>query len=402
MATRKQATKSVGAKVRRNRKRRQVNKPPQSRNTGLGWTQMSGMQSLPKKRRSRRPGRTTRNAALAGKGSTRNSSSNRREWVISEDEYIGAVTVANQPNFNNVSYPVNPGQVTSFPWLSTVASRFEKYHFEFLEFYYKREVSEFATNGQVGKVMLSFDADASDAPPGTKTQIEATEPHRDGMPCENIRLVIPPKMFNKFNDGYFIRPAGLPGAADIKTYDIGNLNIATQGILNNVEIGELHVRYRVKLMIPVIENAGAPANNSVAQLIESPGISPATTVYADVPFNDTTAADGYINGLNVNLNGGSGQLILPAGNYLIDVTLKFVASGSATNFNLNTYKNDTLLLPAASQPELAFVAAQVTSGELSQTFYMSSNGTDYVAVQAMATYSTGTITISGNLRITAI
>jgi hypothetical protein len=153
-------------------------------------------QAKRQRKRQARNGRamTQRGDQLTGKGRTRNSTTNRTEMVIEEDEYIAEVTPSNEPNFANVAYSVNPGQVATFPWLSTIAKNFEKYEFEYLEFYYKREVSEYASNGQTGKVILSFETDASDAPPTTKTQIEATDPHEDAMPCENFSLKVPESM----------------------------------------------------------------------------------------------------------------------------------------------------------------------------------------------------------------
>jgi hypothetical protein len=202
--------------------------------------------------------------ALAGKGGTRNGTTNRRDFVIEEDEYIAEVTPANEPAFNVVQYPVNPGQVGTFPWLSTIAKNFEKYCFEKLEFYYKREVSEFATNGQTGKVIYSFDTDASDPPPFGKQEMEATDPHEDALPSENFRLPVPAKMLIPvMTDAHFVRPGALPAGADIKTYDVGALNVATQATAANTATGELHVRYRVRLMIPVLPPGGSQATGSL-------------------------------------------------------------------------------------------------------------------------------------------
>jgi hypothetical protein len=139
----------------------------------------------------------------------------RLRTVICEDEYIGEV--AGSTGFVATGYPVNPGQSATFPWLSKEAAQYEKYRFLGLEFYYKPEVSAFATNGQSGKVMLSFDSDASDPLPGTKQQVEDTSPHSDAMPYEECVLVIPQDLLRSFTDAFFVRPGGLPGGSDIKT-----------------------------------------------------------------------------------------------------------------------------------------------------------------------------------------
>jgi len=188
-----------------------------------------------------------------GLSGSRNYATTRRSQVIEEDEYIGEVN--GSVGFVCTQFPVNPGNATTFPWGNRIAQLYEEYDYEYLEFYIKREVSEFATNGQVGKVMLSFDFDASDAAPTTKQQVEDTIPHSDGMPCENIRLPVDPKCLRGSLQKHYVRPGAQPANTDLKMYDVGNLNVSTQGCTNTTVIGELHVRYRVRLSEPVLEPA---------------------------------------------------------------------------------------------------------------------------------------------------
>jgi hypothetical protein len=204
--------------------------------------------------RGRRYGFLGSSEQLTAKGVVRNRTTNSRDCVEEQDEYIADITVTNEPNFVNVAYPVNPGQAQTFPWLSRLAVNFEKYEFEFLEFYVKRLVSEYATAGQGGKVILSFDTDASDPAPISKQQMEDTDPHVDAMACQDQVLTLGPKHLHGRDDAWFVRSAGQPANTDIKTYDIGNLNVATSAITANVPVGELHVRYRVRLMTPILES----------------------------------------------------------------------------------------------------------------------------------------------------
>jgi hypothetical protein len=274
----------MSAKTRRQRKR-EYNATPQNQPQPKRQKPNPGEQTRQRKRTARNA-RAFADRALAGKGRTKNGTTNRANFVIEEDEYIAEVTPANEPAFNVVQYPVNPGQVGTFPWLSTIAKNFEKYCFEYLEFYYKREVSEFATNGQTGKVIYSFDTDASDPAPFGKQEMEATDPHEDALPSENFRLPIPPKMLVPvLTDAHFVRPGALPANADLKTYDVGTLNVATQATAANTATGELHVRYRVRLMIPILPPGGAQGASVVL-----PNIVPTTAA----PFGTSTVVTGAI------------------------------------------------------------------------------------------------------------
>jgi hypothetical protein len=269
----------MSAKTRRQRKR-EYNATPQNQPQPKRQKPNPGEQTRQRKRTARNA-RAFADRALAGKGRTKNGTTNRANFVIEEDEYIAEVTPANEPAFNVVQYPVNPGQVSMFPWLSTIAKNFEKYCFEYLEFYYKREVSEFATNGQTGKVIYSFDTDASDPAPFGKQEMEATDPHEDALPSENFRLPIPKKMLLPLlSDAHFVRPGALPANTDLKTYDVGTLNVATQATAANTATGELHVRYRVRLMIPVLPPGGSQGS---AILVQGGGSLAAATPFGSVP-----------------------------------------------------------------------------------------------------------------------
>jgi len=273
----------------------------------------------------------------------------------------------------------------------------KKYEFEFLEFYYKREVSEFATNGQVGKVMLSFDPDASDGPPSTKQNVEDSDPHVDGMPCENIILVVPPRMLKTLNDAHYVRPAGLPGGNDIKTFDVGNLFVSTQGIVNNVEIGELHVRYRVRLSIPVLPNSvAAPANNSVS-MFQSTSAQTFTTAVATTSLNATATT----NGLNVVNTAGS--MVPPIGNYLVTWEGTFVDSSSEAFAIVNDFKKNTVSTLISNNRFLSVTSLGANQAvSLSGTAFVSANGTDAFTHTITLTGAAGTLTGSTTVVWTAV
>jgi len=331
---------------------------------------------------------------LTGKGGTQNSTTNRNSTVIEEDEYIAAVTVAAQPAFNVVSYPVNIGLSATFPWGNSVAKNYQKYRFEYLEFYYKRAVSEFATAGTTGKVMLFFNPDASDGPPSNKQQIEDSMCHKDGMPCENIRLVVPKGMLQKLNDAYFIRAAGIPGNTDIKTYDIGSFHIATQGITANDEIGELHVRYKVKVLIPVIGGLQlAPVNTHMTVYADSSAQTYVTTVAARALLAGTAT-----NGLDVVNT--SGLLTLPVGTFLViwSVKIKDTAAETFTVSSVLRRGGTTGLEDVEFSGSV--MANYITT--LTNSCYVSSDGTQTIEIWNTMTGATGTLTGSSNITILSV
>jgi hypothetical protein len=180
--------------------------------------------------------------------------------------------------------------------------------------------------------MLSVDFDASDAPPSTKQQVLDSEPHVDGMPCtERISLKVDPSQL-RHQDGCYVRPGVQPTNTDIKTYDAGNFYISTYGNTNTSTIGELRVRYKVLVTVPVLEAAGTQSGQpgSFFEITsntsgEALGSSSGTLQNA---FPSTTTPVIIANGIGAVL-ASTGQVTVPAGSYLISTTVTYSDSSAS-------------------------------------------------------------------------
>jgi len=223
-----------------------------------GAAKSAQMVRIPNKIPSKRPvtvvvnekvrNRPLRDYFPTGKG---NSGPSRRVVRCVEDEYIGEVF--GSVSFSTTSYAFNPGLTTSFPRLSLEAALYEKYRVISAQPYYKPEVSGFATNGQSGKVMLSFNYNALAPLPVSKQQVEDTFPHADCMPYEDILLTLNPALLNADKSGKYVRTGAAPVGGDLKTYDGGQLFVSTYGNAATTVIGELRVRYIIELEIPLLQ-----------------------------------------------------------------------------------------------------------------------------------------------------
>jgi len=314
---------------------------------------------------------------------------------VEEDEYIA--DIAGSTAFATTAFPVNPGQVGTFPWLSKQAAQWEKYRWEYLEFYYKPEVSAFATQGQAGKIILSMDYDAADAPPSSKQQAEDTDPHTDAMPYEDLLLVLDPRQMFEMADSKYVRPGGLPGSTDIKTYDSGNLSVSTIGNTNTTLLGELHVRYAVIFEVPVLESSAGgsvPANNQVAWF-------QSTAPEAEVSGTPLTLALATAEANGLGAVNTAGSIVLPAGNYLVDYWVTSSAATAVTSSTINLEKNGAQIGTGA--PGLAIGAgATVTAVTIAGSAFVSLNGTDTLKLASTTAGTGGSVTALGSLRITAI
>jgi hypothetical protein len=326
-----------------------------------------------------------------------NRSRTFRTCVVENDEYIGEILGCNSTTVPIIqTFPVNPGQVATFPWLSEQAAQWEKYRFEYLSFYYKPEVSGFATEGQSGKVIMMVDYDASDPPPTTKQEMEDTDPHVDGMPYEDITLALDPYDMFTDSDAKFVRVAGLPGGSDIKTYDVGNVTVMTLNNGGTNAVGELHVRYKVSFRVPVLEatKSAAPANNSVTSLKDT-GFTNLTSAVAGV----APVAGVLTNGLAVVNT--AGQIVPPAGNYLVIWQTCGDSTAAVTAFTSILQKNGSDVYPSTFASIDIGAGASATELSMSNAAFISANGTDAITVLVTVT-STGSCQQASNILFLAV
>lgn len=158
-----------------------------------------------------------------------------REYLF---DLVGTTT-----SFHNRVLPINPG--LSFPWLSQLASLYESYLFNKLEF----EYCSSAATSFGGSIMLAIDFDAGDPAPLSKVDLMANVNAVRTAVWEGVAYQASNADLKKFGTQRFVRTGNLQANQDIKTYDVGNFNIATQGV-SNATLGEVYVSYDVTLHTP--------------------------------------------------------------------------------------------------------------------------------------------------------
>ncbi len=294
-----------------------------------------------KAKRANRGGRVQRARAPIG-GSTRGANSMQKQLIFPsaqtmEEEYVADVTLTSA-SFVNTQYAVNPGNSALFPYLAPIAAQFQKYRFLALEFVYRRIASEFATAGQTGDIILSFNPDASDPAPVNQAQVYDLQMRCNALPSESFALNnISIKELSQ-QDSYYVRPGAQPANTDIKTYDCGNLNVSTIGTAASGTPGKLFVRYRVLLHSPTLSQQAGGG------VIHFAGTAPTTANN----FVGATAASGSTPALTA-ITLGTNTITFPAGlggNYFISffvagstsaTAAALTAGAGATNLSMLTF-----------------------------------------------------------------
>jgi len=179
-----------------------------------------------------------------------------RGVTISHREYICDIFGPEAAGtFQNQTFGLNPALVQTFPWLSQVAANYEEYEFKQMIFTYNSTVTDFvANNGQVGTVIIATQYNANDAPFANKQEMMEYDAAVSGKVSGNVMAGVEcdPKQ-NSGSPGKYTRSGPVSPSEDVKTFDLGTLNVATSNTpqpFANQALGELWVSYTVELRKP--------------------------------------------------------------------------------------------------------------------------------------------------------
>lgn len=170
--------------------------------------------------------------------------------VICHREYLG--DISGTSSFNLAQYPINPGMSRTFPWLSSIAQNYQQYKIHGLIFEFRSLLTDFVTGGQPGVIVMATNYNADASSYTTKQEMENSEyavsvkPTRDlihGVECASNQTVL---------NQLYVRSGAPPTGQDLRLYDLGNYQIATQNNPVATSVGELWVSYCVEFFKPIL------------------------------------------------------------------------------------------------------------------------------------------------------
>lgn len=204
--------------------------------------------------------------------------SGNRATTISHTEYVADISSPGG-NFNAISFSINPGLDRTFPWLGQIAEGYESYLFKSLSFSY-RPICPTSTPGVVS---IGVDYDARDSSPASKVQLNSYEGTVSCSVWDRITHVCSAANLKKFGIQRYTRISVPPGQTDIKTYDVGNLFVATSNTPEgNTMCGEIWVTYTVDLFTPQLKSTAVVNLNRRAESLSTPSQASIITTAAGV------------------------------------------------------------------------------------------------------------------------
>lgn len=163
--------------------------------------------------------------------------------VMRRREFIRDIVGPGNSGYQIRSEIYNPGLEPLFPWLSSIAQNYEQY--EVLQTRFSFETTSPTTTP--GSVILAFDYDSYDTAPVDKAELMQISDNIRTAPWSRCDLNLRPADLK--NRGKLFTREGYANG-DLKTYDLGRLMVALQGVDTEATIGELWIEYTIRLWKP--------------------------------------------------------------------------------------------------------------------------------------------------------
>jgi len=212
--------------------------------------------------------------------------------TIRHKEFVTQVT--GSTNFEvQRSLSINPGNPKLFPWLSSMAAKFEQYRIKGLVFHYVptsgHAVS--STNPAIGAVMFQTSyrstRDPASAAPTSKMELLNEYWACEAAPCDAFCHPIECAPTENPFQVHYVRTGGVPTDDSPLMYDYGVTYIATSGMPANLNVvGDIWVTYEIELLKPVLVSPAVDSHLD-GYLYTSGAGSSAANMFGDTSINST-------------------------------------------------------------------------------------------------------------------
>lgn len=141
------------------------------------------------------------------------------------------------------SLSLNPGDPTTFPWLSMISSKFEMYQFNSISIRFINSCS----TAQDGMVTIVCDLDPVDAPPTDMVQAQSNKYYTSGPVWTPNSLTVPGSSMDMFTKNHFVRMGDVATDAELRQCDVGTLHMCVHGGTVDKIVGTIEISYDVTL-----------------------------------------------------------------------------------------------------------------------------------------------------------
>jgi hypothetical protein len=309
--------------------------------------------------------------------------------VVRHKEYLGEV-FSSEGFVVRQSFELNPGNSSTFPWLSGVASHFQEYKIRGLVFHYVPTSGSAvsSTNAALGSVMLQTSYRSNDAIPSSKVELLNEYCSNESVPSEPFAHPVEcdPRE-NPFNVQY-VRSGAVPQGDSKLLYDLGITHLAVSGQqIGGKAIGDLWITYEIELKKPILES------NVTSQVLSRQIEYTGGTYSGSNLFNGDTLVRG-----SLELTAAGNTITFPKGAigfYQINVRIASNASGF-TSFNGGSSASLVNCAPAFTVGSTSYSRNVLTTGSGTMGSAFIQLGVLIVSPTTVATVTIPTVTFAGD------
>lgn len=159
---------------------------------------------------------------------------------VTHSELITSIISAPAANtYKAQGFVINPGKGDVFPWLSTMATNYDKYRLVRMVV----ELVTFSPTTVKGRLGIAYDPDSTDALPYDRTEFYAMDKHMQGPVWQTIALELPCPKQELFINSHT--------TTDSKLIDAGQFVVMTDQLADaSVSVADVIVHYTVNLLKP--------------------------------------------------------------------------------------------------------------------------------------------------------
>ena len=233
-----------------------------------------------------------------------------KAFTVNHSEFVADLTSVD-PGFEVVSYPINPAQSVTFPWLASLSKNFDQYRIKSM--IVRFESAAPATEN--GRVFLAFDYDPQDDPPATKGEFMSFRGATSDAVWTSSQVIFSGPRLGKV---FYTRPGQVLG--DVRLFDAANLIVSTSGVSNGLLCGELYIDYTIELINP--QGAVACAAEAYAAALMSSAVpAQITTLLLNCQSSNPSFC---------TIDSNTDFTIKTPGNYIVSIWILVTAGAPST------------------------------------------------------------------------
>lgn len=171
---------------------------------------------------------------------------NSRETRVTHREYLGKIVASEQAGeFKLQSFPLNPGLFETFPWLSQIANQFDEWRPNGIVVVYKSASSSFSGTSSLGIITMATDYDVLDPQYSNTIEMNNSDFAVSTNVAQNLIHPVECAVKERPTRLLYTRSGPIATNDNLRWYDLGNFQVATEGCTAGQVCGELWITYDV-------------------------------------------------------------------------------------------------------------------------------------------------------------